>query len=134
MRVRPGGAPMSAQSDLEKAQEHLRAGHGRRAVDAGWRAANAALLEGDAAVLRGVIEIADAVAQGSPSRVTTQAEQLASYCRLSLDGANEVVESHSILARISRMRRPRRTCPDCAEQIAAEARVCRYCGFRLDGA
>ena len=78
--------------------------------------------------------VAEAVALEPAGRAGRRAEQLATYCRLSLDGANDVVESHSILARISRMRRPRRTCPDCAEQIAAEARVCRFCGFRLDGA
>jgi hypothetical protein len=125
---------MTAEGDLARAREHLRSGDGRRAVDAGWRAANAALLKGDAEVLRGVIEVADAVALEPAGRAGRRAEQLATYCRLSLDGANDVVESHSILARISRMRRPRRTCPDCAEQIAAEARVCRFCGFRLDGA
>lgn len=29
--------------------------------------------------------------------------------------------------------RKHRTCPDCAETVLAEARVCRYCGFRFDG-
>ena len=29
---------------------------------------------------------------------------------------------------------PQKQCPDCAEMVRAEARVCRFCGYRFDGA
>jgi Uncharacterised protein family UPF0547 len=28
--------------------------------------------------------------------------------------------------------RPTRQCPDCAETILTEARVCKHCGYRFD--
>jgi len=30
--------------------------------------------------------------------------------------------------------RDEKTCPDCAERVLAQARVCRYCGYRFAGA
>jgi len=29
---------------------------------------------------------------------------------------------------------PQKQCPDCAEMVRAEARVCSFCGYRFDGA
>ncbi len=125
---------MSAAEDLHSARVHLAAGHVRRALSAAWRAADAALLEGDSLTLQSVIPLAEQIGHVATGGQSRDAEQLASYCTHALDGAGGGVESHSILSRISRWRQPRRTCPDCAEQISAQARVCRYCGFRFDTA
>lgn len=123
---------MSASYELQTAHANLAAGRLRRSLRAAWRAADAALREGDVASLRSVIVIAEQ-AQHSPNpRVARDAERLLSYCQHTLDGAGGGVESHSVMARLSRIRRPRRTCPDCAERIPVDARVCRYCGLRFD--
>lgn len=122
---------MSASDDVQDARNHLAAGHPRRSLSAAWRAADAALREGNASTLQSVMAIAEELQRNSEKRVATDAQRLASYCQHALDGAGGGVESHSILSRISRMRKPRKACPDCAEQIPAEARVCRYCGYRF---
>ena len=123
---------MSATDELQSAQDHLAAGHLRPSLRAAWRAADAALREGDSEVLHSVIGIAEQGMQSPEPRLARDAGRLLSYCQHTLEGAGGGVESHSVLARLSRIRRPRRTCPDCAERIPVEARVCRYCGFRFD--
>ena len=123
---------MSSSDDVQHARDHLAAGHLRRSLGAAWRAADAALREGDAEALRAVIVLAEELQQNTDERVALDGQRLESYCQHTLDGAGGGVESHTILARISRIGRSRRACPDCAEQIPAQARVCRYCGFRFE--
>jgi hypothetical protein len=125
------GIPMSPYDDVLRARKHLASGHLRRSLAAAWIAADAALRDGDADTLRAVIDIAADLQSTTDERVSRDAQRLAAYCQHSIDGAGGGIESHSILSRISRMGRARRSCPDCAERIPAEARVCRYCGFRL---
>lgn len=63
-----------------------------------------------------------------------QAEQLCAYARACLTSA-ESGRRPSLLDRLLG-RSPAaslRKCPDCAETIQADARVCRFCGLRLGG-
>lgn len=122
---------MSAAEDAQAARDHLAHGHARRALSEAWRAADAALREGAAEALREVIAIAEELQRSTDDRVSRDAQRLTSYCQHTLDGAGGGVESHSLLSRLSRLRQSRRACPDCAEQIPVQARVCRFCGFRF---
>jgi hypothetical protein len=44
------------------------------------------------------------------------------------------LEQGSLLARLfARSAEPRtKRCPDCAEQVKAQASACRFCGYRFD--
>ena len=123
-------APMSASDDLAKAQAHVAAGHLRRALRASWRAADAALLTGDGDTLRRLAELAARIEAAASGGVARDAARLESYCHNSLDASGHAVESHAIAARLSRIRKTTRACPDCTAQIPEDARACRHCGYR----
>ncbi|MCX6434203.1 MAG: hypothetical protein NTX29_16005 [Actinobacteria bacterium] len=123
---------MSATDDLTKAQAQFAAGHLRRALRAGWLAAETALLRGDADVLRSLVELATQIAAAANGGVAKEASRLESYCRHCLDASGGSVESRAITARLSRIRKATRACPDCKAQIPEDARVCQHCGYRDD--
>jgi ribosomal protein L37AE/L43A len=75
--------------------------------------------------------ICEELLENPDKRVASDARRLSSYCQHTLNGAGGGVESHAIIARISRMREPKRVCPDCAEKVQRRARVCRFCGYRF---
>ena len=122
---------MSASDEVRKATEYLANGHPRRSLSVAWRAADTSLREGDADALRAIIAICKQLLEHADKRVANDARQLSSYCQHTLDGAGGGVESHTIIARLSRMRQPKRVCPDCAEKLQQRALVCRFCGFRF---
>ena len=122
---------MSASEEVRKATDYLANGHPRRSLSAAWRAADTSLREGDAEALRAIMTMCEELLENPDKRVASDARQLSSYCQHTLDGAGGGVESHTIIARISRMREPKRVCPDCAEKVLRRARVCRFCGYRF---
>ena len=121
---------MTSSDDLTKAQTHFAAGHLRRALRAGWHAAETALLHGDAETLRLLTELATSIEATASGGTAKEATRLESYCRHCLDASGGAVESRAITARLSRIRKTTRACPDCKAQIPEDARVCQHCGYR----
>lgn len=81
--------------------------------------------------------VAEALVAATDGKVHVEAERLARYCGAVLDGVGGGVRSPSIIDRLfgrssdRSEAAPRMRCPRCTEDIAVDARVCRYCGHHL---
>lgn len=115
---------------LELAQAEWVRGNARKAVAAAWDAVNRAMDRGDDSVMRGAAELARTIAGATSGSVAEEARRLTDYCDGCLAGVGSGTQAESLLNMITGWRR-RRSCPDCAESIARNARVCPHCGYRL---
>lgn len=119
-----------ATDPLTRARSHWAGGNARAAIGSGWDAANDALISGDRVTVEAVAVLAADIATATGGRVSEDAAQLSSYCRLALDGVGTGVQATSVLGRMFG-RTKRRKCPDCAERISVEAKVCPHCRYRF---
>lgn len=119
-----------AIDSLARAHAQWRDGNAKGAIGSGWDAANDAMVTGDRTTVEAVAVLAADIATATGGRVSEDATQLASYCRLSLEGVGSGVQASSVIGRMFG-RTKRRTCPDCAEKISAAAKVCPHCRYRF---
>ncbi len=124
-------APLVAQARAEQA-----AGRPKAALRIAWDAVQAAMLAQDAGPVRDIELLARDIVDSSDGSVRSDAQKLAGYCSALLDGVGGGVRAPSVLDRMFSAGRgkqadDRRPCPECAESIKVDAKVCRFCGHRL---
>lgn len=117
---------------LESARAALEAGNPSSAIDFAWRAVRPAVLRQDVATIRETRAFAEGVAAQASGAAQDEAEQLAAYCTACILQPRDAQPSVWSTKRLFSWGSAKKTCPDCAERVLSDARVCRYCGYRFD--
>ncbi len=123
----------TAAERLAEARAYLAAGKPRKAGRSAWRELMAAVRFHDVDVFVECQAFATDLAAATTGKERADAELLGKYATACLDGAATGTAPSfldRLLGRSPRVRLKR--CPDCAESIQQEARVCRFCGARLE--
>lgn len=128
---------MKASQLVNRARVEQAAGRPKAALRPAWDAVQEAMRAQDEGTVRDVELLARDIAESSEGGVRADAEKLAAYCSALLEGVGGGVRMPGLLERMLRSGRTRpgddrRPCPQCAESIKREAKVCRYCGHRMD--
>jgi hypothetical protein len=99
-----------------------------------WRATSISVYRNNERGLQATIDLAG-IAQGAPSRrVQEEARTISAYCQNCL---NDIRQGQAPKRNFSRLfhrepPEPVKTCPDCAEQVKAAAKICRFCRHEFD--
>jgi hypothetical protein len=128
---------VKAQQLVDRARAEQVAGRPKAALGPAWDAVQAAMRAQDEGPVRDVQLLARDIAASSEGGVRADAEKLAAYCAALLEGVGGGVRMPGLLERMllagrSRPGDDRRPCPECAESIKREAKVCRFCGHPMD--
>ena len=122
----------SASDSLDRAREAYERGELKRALRLGWDAGTAAAAQPDQSELRSVEDLARLVVEQSEGSLRDEALSLATYCAAARSNPKQRVSLWALSRARSGNAPPGevKICPDCAEEVKAAARVCRFCGYR----
>jgi hypothetical protein len=76
------------------------------------------------------MHLAEEVASTATGETRDEAETLASYCAACIIKPRDTNPSPWSMKRLFSWGSGKKLCPDCAESIQADAKVCRFCGYR----
>ena len=126
---------MSDQPDpLADARAFLAAGRLEEALHLAWNATMPAVLSQDASTLTAAAALAAEIADATTGALAKEARENAAYWTACIAMPRDSQPSSwSIRSWFRRAPKGERVpCPDCAELILTDAKVCRFCGYRLD--
>ncbi len=116
---------------LAQARAAFDDGRAMRAIDLAWKAVRPAVMAQDSERIGDTQRFAEQVAAATDGTPHDKAEQLAAYCGACLLEPRDYPGLPWAFSRFfRRSTRSTKRCPDCAESILADARVCRFCGYR----
>jgi len=120
-----------ARFSLDDARAAAADGRPDAAIDLAWRAVRPAVLAQDDAFIREAMTFAETLAAETDGPARQEAEQLAAYCTACILQPRDTQPSPWSMKRLLAFRSSEtKACPDCAEKIKVDARVCRFCGYR----